>query len=139
MRPKFLSQVGETLKQENAWSQTAFNVVQSPTCLLSSHHFVCADVHVCFVLIPLLQIEHLKACLEIATSRTINWQQFCQRDEGLLVVSLFSVVIMIDAVASFVCLDFISVQYLLKTCVHAIILTITETLNFIYICINNIT
>ena len=36
------------------------------------------------------QIEHLKACLEIATSRTINWQQFCQRDEGLLEVVLWS-------------------------------------------------
>jgi len=32
-----------------------------------------------------MKIEHLKACLEIATSRTINWQQFCQRDEGTFV------------------------------------------------------
>ena len=34
----------------------------------------------CLFFVP--QIEHLKACLEIATTRTINWQKFCQKDEG---------------------------------------------------------
>lgn len=29
-------------------------------------------------------IEHLKACTEIATSRTCNWQKFCQKDESIL-------------------------------------------------------
>ncbi|GIY36069.1 e3 ubiquitin-protein ligase UBR4 [Caerostris darwini] len=29
-------------------------------------------------------IEHLKACSDIATSRTINWQKFCQKDESIL-------------------------------------------------------
>lgn len=29
-------------------------------------------------------IEHLKACGDIATSRTINWQKFCQKDESIL-------------------------------------------------------
>jgi len=53
----------------------------------------CMYVNICY-LITLLQIEHLKACLEIATSRTINWQQFCQRDEGPLDISLFSVTMM---------------------------------------------
>ncbi|XP_042908898.2 E3 ubiquitin-protein ligase UBR4 [Parasteatoda tepidariorum] len=29
-------------------------------------------------------IEHLKACSDIATSRTINWQKFCREDETIL-------------------------------------------------------
>ncbi|XP_013777424.1 E3 ubiquitin-protein ligase UBR4-like isoform X2 [Limulus polyphemus] len=29
-------------------------------------------------------IEHLKACTEIATTRTINWQKFCLKDESVL-------------------------------------------------------
>ncbi|KFM56803.1 E3 ubiquitin-protein ligase UBR4, partial [Stegodyphus mimosarum] len=29
-------------------------------------------------------IEHLKACSDIATSRTVNWQKFCQKDESIL-------------------------------------------------------
>ena len=32
----------------------------------------------------MLQIEHLKACSEVASQRTINWQRFCQKDEGVL-------------------------------------------------------
>lgn len=28
-----------------------------------------------------LQMEHLKACAEIATQRTINWQKFCMKDD----------------------------------------------------------
>lgn len=26
-------------------------------------------------------MEHLKACAEIATQRTINWQKFCMKDD----------------------------------------------------------
>lgn len=33
----------------------------------------------------LLQIEHLKACSEVATSRTINWQRFCQKNDGMFI------------------------------------------------------
>ena len=29
----------------------------------------------------LFQMEHLKACAEIATQRTINWQKFCMKDD----------------------------------------------------------
>jgi len=29
-------------------------------------------------------IEHLKACVEVATSRTGNWQCFCVREESVL-------------------------------------------------------
>ncbi len=29
-------------------------------------------------------IEHLKACQEIAASRTLNWQKFCHKDESVL-------------------------------------------------------
>jgi E3 ubiquitin-protein ligase UBR4 len=29
-------------------------------------------------------IEHLKACVEVATSRTGNWQRFCVREESVL-------------------------------------------------------
>lgn len=33
-------------------------------------------------LIPLCpQMEHLKACAEIATQRTVNWQKFCIKDD----------------------------------------------------------
>ena len=28
------------------------------------------------------QIEHLTACSEIATSHTVNWQKFCQKEDG---------------------------------------------------------
>lgn len=28
-----------------------------------------------------MQMEHLKACAEIATQRTINWQKFCMKDD----------------------------------------------------------
>lgn len=28
-------------------------------------------------------IEHIKACTEIATVRTSNWQKFCLKDEGM--------------------------------------------------------
>ena len=31
-----------------------------------------------------MQIEHLKACAEVATQRTVNWQRFCQKDENIL-------------------------------------------------------
>ena len=31
-----------------------------------------------------MQIENLKACAEVATQRTINWQRFCQKDENIL-------------------------------------------------------
>lgn len=27
------------------------------------------------------QMEHLKACAEIATQRTVNWQKFCIKDD----------------------------------------------------------
>jgi E3 ubiquitin-protein ligase UBR4 len=27
-------------------------------------------------------IEHIKACTEIATARTANWQKFCLKDQG---------------------------------------------------------
>ena len=30
------------------------------------------------------QIEHLKACSEVASSRTINWQRFCNKDDSVL-------------------------------------------------------
>lgn len=29
----------------------------------------------------LLQMEHLKACAEIAAQRTVNWQKFCIKDD----------------------------------------------------------
>ena len=29
-------------------------------------------------------IEHLKACVDIATSRTANWQKFCVQNDGVL-------------------------------------------------------
>lgn len=35
----------------------------------------------CISLLHLLQMEHLKACAEIATQRTINWQKFCMKDD----------------------------------------------------------
>lgn len=30
----------------------------------------------------LFQIEHLKACQEMAASRTLNWQKFCLQDQS---------------------------------------------------------
>lgn len=29
-------------------------------------------------------IEHLKACVEVASSRTVNWQTFCIKHETIL-------------------------------------------------------
>ena len=31
-----------------------------------------------------LQIEHLKVCSDIATSRPVNWQRYCQNNEGIV-------------------------------------------------------
>ena len=31
-----------------------------------------------------LQIEHLKACSEIASSRINNWQEFCLQETGIM-------------------------------------------------------
>ena len=35
-------------------------------------------------------IEHVKACSEIATVRTVNWQKFCQKEEGISLCSVFN-------------------------------------------------
>lgn len=40
----------------------------------------------CKLLYLFLQMEHLKACAEIATQRTINWQKFCMKDDCKLFV-----------------------------------------------------
>lgn len=32
----------------------------------------------------IVMVEHLKACTEVATSRTGNWQRFCQKDDTVL-------------------------------------------------------
>ena len=34
------------------------------------------------------QIEHLTACSEIATSHTVNWQKFCQKEDGIYIIDL---------------------------------------------------
>lgn len=34
-------------------------------------------------------MEHLKACAEIATQRTINWQKFCMKDDCMLFPKIF--------------------------------------------------
>lgn len=34
-------------------------------------------------------MEHLKACAEIATQRTINWQKFCMKDDCKLLQIVF--------------------------------------------------
>ena len=31
-----------------------------------------------------LQIEHLKVCSDIASSRPVNWQRYCQNNEGIV-------------------------------------------------------
>lgn len=44
-------------------------------------------------------IEHLKACVEVASSRTVNWQTFCLKHETilsfLLQVDYFPVIIVL--------------------------------------------
>lgn len=35
-----------------------------------------------------LQMEHLKACAEIATQRTVNWQKFCMKDDCKCTISV---------------------------------------------------
>jgi len=44
-------------------------------------------------------IDHLKCCLDIATSRTINWQKYCQKDEGVLPFLVLASVSLDDGIA----------------------------------------
>nr|XP_037270039.1 E3 ubiquitin-protein ligase UBR4-like [Rhipicephalus microplus] len=43
----------------------------------------------------ILVVEHLKACAEVATSRTANWQRYCQQDNTVLPF-LFQVSFLLD-------------------------------------------
>ncbi|XP_042144242.1 E3 ubiquitin-protein ligase UBR4-like isoform X1 [Ixodes scapularis] len=43
----------------------------------------------------IVMVEHLKACTEVATSRTGNWQRFCQKDDTVLPF-LFRVSFLLD-------------------------------------------
>lgn len=47
-------------------------------------------------------IEHLKACSEIATNRTINWQKLCQKDSTLLPFLIQVSVLLDEGVSSIV-------------------------------------
>jgi len=38
------------------------------------------------IVVSSLQMEHLKACSEIATQRTINWQKFCMKDDCMFII-----------------------------------------------------
>lgn len=53
----------------------SFSYLSKPTN--SEHIFHRLDYN----LLLLVQMEHLKACAEIATQRTINWQKFCMKDD----------------------------------------------------------
>ena len=44
-------------------------------------------------------IDHLKSCLEVATTRTLNWQKFCQKSKGLLPFLIQSSVTLDEGVA----------------------------------------
>lgn len=57
----------------------------------------------------LVQMEHLKACAEIATQRTINWQKFCMKDDCKLCrMSLVTVnKLLMLAIITILCLFFL--------------------------------
>lgn len=60
------------------------SVLFAATCMVSQGFHFGDRFILCFVTIMrlnLLQMEHLKACAEIATQRTINWQKFCMKDD----------------------------------------------------------
>lgn len=60
------------------------SVLFAATCMVSQRFHFGDRFILCFVTIMrlnLLQMEHLKACAEIATQRTINWQKFCMKDD----------------------------------------------------------
>ncbi|XP_055747277.1 E3 ubiquitin-protein ligase UBR4 [Salvelinus fontinalis] len=52
-------------------------------------------------------MEHLKACAEIATQRTINWQKFCMKDDSILYF-LLQVSFLVDEGVSPVLLQLLS-------------------------------
>uniref|UniRef100_A0A3Q2Q7B9 E3 ubiquitin-protein ligase UBR4-like domain-containing protein n=1 Tax=Fundulus heteroclitus TaxID=8078 RepID=A0A3Q2Q7B9_FUNHE len=52
-------------------------------------------------------MEHLKACAEIATQRTINWQKFCMKDDSVLYF-LLQVSFLVDEGVSPVLLQLLS-------------------------------
>lgn len=71
---------GSALQYDTLISLVSVHLAE--TCLLSFP--VCDQFILYFVAITwldLLQMEHLKACAEIATQRTINWQKFCMKDD----------------------------------------------------------
>lgn len=58
------------------------SVLCAATCLVSwgfGDQFILYFVTITWL--HFLQMEHLKACAEIATQRTINWQKFCMKDD----------------------------------------------------------
>lgn len=57
----------------------------------------------------LVQMEHLKACAEIATQRTINWQKFCMKDDcKLCKMSLVTVnKLLMSVIITMLCLFFL--------------------------------
>uniref|UniRef100_A0A3B4FTU0 Ubiquitin protein ligase E3 component n-recognin 4 n=1 Tax=Pundamilia nyererei TaxID=303518 RepID=A0A3B4FTU0_9CICH len=55
----------------------------------------------------LSEMEHLKACAEIATQRTINWQKFCMKDDSVLYF-LLQVSFLVDEGVSPVLLQLLS-------------------------------
>lgn len=57
----------------------------------------------------LVQMEHLKACAEIATQRTINWQKFCMKDDcKLCKMSLVTVNnLLMSVIITMLCLFFL--------------------------------
>ena len=52
-------------------------------------------------------MEHLKACAEISTQRSINWQKFCMKDDSVLYF-LLQVSFLVDESVSPVLLELLS-------------------------------
>lgn len=57
------------------------SICSSHVILFLGSVIVSAAVRIELILTFLVQMEHLKACAEIATQRTINWQKFCMKDD----------------------------------------------------------
>lgn len=97
--------------------------------LVSNRHMWCPTISyssfrldLCELFFPFSQMEHLKACAEIATQRTINWQKFCMKDDCKCTIQDDLVVLVFLVVKSLVVL----IDFSLSLCSGVVLPTASE-------------
>lgn len=71
-----ISLVSSLLSKEHLFYSLSLDL----TCLIFSYVLLIEIAFPCNHFL-MVKMEHLKACAEIATQRTVNWQKFCMKDD----------------------------------------------------------